>query len=710
MKPLEPRSQPLVLIVDDDPVLRAALGRCLAHAGLRVQQADSAEQGLEYAKRERPDIVLLDVVLPGMDGYEACRHLRGKNAGGRYLPILMLTSLDDADSIDRAYEAGATDFIGKPINWGVLPHRVRYMLRTSDTFAALAENQALLHDTQRIARLGSWSWDFRTDLNAWSDETYSVLGYAKGEVTAGLEALVQRVHPSHREEAAGLVRGLRAGKRAPPETLFRLELPGGQIRHVRLHCDLRMDDNGNVIGALGTLQDVTESKLAEERIHRLAFYDGLTTLPNRRLFMENVAQAINRARRHNRGASVLSLDLDNFKRINDTLGHSAGDRLLEAVAARLREGLRSYDEVAYGEGALGIARLGGDEFSILLNEISQFDDAAKVAGRIVNSFSQSVVIDDNELFVTASVGIALFPSDGEDPETLLKNADAAMYHAKSQGRNNYQFYGRAMNARAAEKLTMEAQLRKALDRDEFEIHLQPKLDLRSNRIAGAEALIRWRHPEHGMVLPADFIPLAEQSGLIVPIGEWVLRAACRQSKAWLRAGFPPMPVAVNISGLHFRHSTLLSTVSRVLSETGLPPGLLELEVTESMLMENMDTTLTTLRGLKGMGLRLSIDDFGTGYSSLAYLKRFPLDTLKVDRSFVKDMPAAADDAAITAAIIAMAHSLKLEVVAEGVETSAQLAFLRTRGCEYAQGYFISRPMPAAQLTGLLEQPQTEKAH
>lgn len=709
MRPREMPSQPLALVVDDDAVVRTVATQALSQAGMRVRQADNAERALELVMKERPDIVLLDVVLPGMSGYEACLRLRA-TAAGRHMPILMLTSLDDVESINRAFEAGATDFISKPINWVILPHRVRYMLRASEAFVALMENQALLHDAQRIARLGSWSWDFRTGVSDWSDETYAVLGYVHGEAVPGMDALIARVHPAHRDAALGLVRALRAGERAS-EVFYRLELPDGQMRHVRLHCDLRVDDDGRVTGAFGTLQDITETKLAEERIHRLAFYDGLTTLPNRRLFMEHVAQALNRARRHNRAASVLSLDLDNFKRINDTLGYSAGDRLLEAVASRLRDGLRGYDEVAYGEEeAPGIARLGGDEFCILLNEINQFDDAAKVAARIVSSFGQALMIGDNELFVTASVGIALFPSDGEDAETLLKNADAAMYHAKSQGRNNYQFYGRAMNARASEKLAMEAQLRKAIDRNEFEIHLQPKLDLRSDRIAGVEALVRWRHPERGIVLPADFIPLAEQSGLIVPIGEWVLQAACQQSKAWQGAGLLQLPVAVNISSLHFRHSTLLSTVAKALAESGLPPPMLELELTESMLMEDMEATLATLRSLKAIGVRLSVDDFGTGYSSLAYLKRFPLDTLKVDRSFVQDMPAAADDAAITSAIIAMAHSLKLEVVAEGVETREQLEFLKMRGCEYAQGYLISRPMSAPQLTPLLEQATAHQMH
>jgi diguanylate cyclase (GGDEF)-like protein/PAS domain S-box-containing protein len=704
MRPSDLPPQPLALVVDDDPVLRMAAAQSLTQAGLRVKEAGSGEQALEALERERPDIVLLDVVMPGIDGYEACRRLRDK-AAGRHVPVLMLTGLDDLESINRAYEAGATDFISKPINWGVLGHRVRYMLRASEAFTSLVESQALLSNAQRIARLGSWSWDFRTGLGTWSDETYAVLGFAPGEVAAEVDAVIGRVHPGEREAVRGLMRSLRAGQRVP-DAVHRLVLSGGEARHVRLLSDLRLDEHGEVVGAFGTVQDITESKRAEERIRHLAYYDGLTQLPNRHLFLENVTQALNQARRHDRVLGVLSMDLDQFKRINDTLGHSTGDRLLKEVAARLREGLRAHDTVAHGEGELGIARLGGDEFCILLNEIGQLHDAAKIARRIVESFTQPVVIDGNELFVTTSIGIALFPVDGEDAETLLKNADAAMYHAKSQGRNNYQFYGRAMNARALEKLAMESLLRKAIERSEFELHFQPKLDLRNGCIAGAEALIRWRHPELGMVPPGDFIPLAEESGLIVAIGEWVLEATCRQSLEWQRAGLPAVPIAVNISSPHFRHSGLLPTVARVLQESGLPARLLEVEVTESMLMADLKATLGTLHRLKDMGLRLSIDDFGTGYSSLAYLKRFPLDALKVDRSFVKDTPGAADDAAITSAIIAMAHSLKLEVVAEGVETRAQLAFLRARGCEYAQGYLISRPVAAPDLARLLAQAES----
>ena len=699
MKPSEPSAQPLALVVDDDPVLRKVASQALARAGLRVRETESGEQALEALAEELPGIVLLDVMMSGMDGYEACRRLR-ETAAGHHVPVLMLTGLDDLDSINRAYEAGATDFISKPINWGVLGHRVRYMLRAAETFKALAESQALLSNAQRIARLGSWSWDFGTGLGSWTEETYAVLGFTPGTVAPVVDTLIGRVHPEERDAVRGLMRGLRAGQRAP-EAVHRLVLPGGETRHMRLHSDLRVDELGRVTGAFGTVQDITESTRAEERIRQLAYYDELTQLPNRHLFLENMAQALNHARRHGRVLAVLYMDLDQFKRVNETLGHSVGDRLLKEVAARLREGLRAHDAVTHGSGEAGVARLGGDEFCILLNEIGQFHDAAKVARRIVDSLVDPVEVDGNELFVTTAIGIALFPADGGDCETLLKNAAVAMHHAKSQGRNGCQFYGRAMNARALEKLAMESQLRKAIDRAEFELHFQPKLDLRSGRLTGAEALIRWHHPELGIVPPNDFIPLAEEAGLIVPIGEWVLETACRQSVAWQRAGLAPLPVAVNVSSPHFRHSGLLRTVARVLEQTGLPPQLLELEVTESMLMDSLESTLGTLHGLKDMGLRLCIDDFGTGYSSLAYLKRFPLDALKVDQSFVKDMPGAADDAAITSAIIAMAHSLKLEVVAEGVETQAQLDFLRARGCEYAQGFLISRPLPAPDLAALL---------
>jgi predicted signal transduction protein with EAL and GGDEF domain len=438
--------------------------------------------------------------------------------------------------------------------------------------------------------------------------------------------------------------------------------------------------------------------------------------------MERLQQSLAHARRYHRQLGVLSLDLDQFKRINDTLGHKAGNELLIAVSGRLSGVVRGSDLVSHEDGAPGsgveavetIARLDGDEFSLLIAELAHYHDAAKVARRLLDELRKPFGVAGQEVFVSASIGLALYPLDGEDGETLIKNAGAAMHFAKDQGRDNYQFYSRAMNATALEKLSLESQLRKALERDELLLHFQPKLSAITGAVAGVEALIRWKHPELGMVPPSQFIPVAEETGLIVAIGDWVLETACRQNQAWQKAGYPPVHVAVNIASPHFRQGGLMDSVARALRETGLGPEWLELEVTESMLMQGVDAqgvdlTLDTLFKLKDMGVRLAIDDFGTGYSSLAYLKRFPLDTLKIDRSFVKDLPRDAEDAAIAKAIIAMAHSLRLAVVAEGVETDQQLAFLRQHGCDLVQGFLFSRPVPAEEFAALLAGPQLKAA-
>ncbi|MBL8533851.1 MAG: EAL domain-containing protein [Betaproteobacteria bacterium] len=696
----ERKTPQVALVVDDDPTIRLIASRTLDAAGLRTIVAMDGESGLDAFDRQRPDIVLMDVMLPGMDGYAAVEKLRSMPFG-RHVPVLMLTGLDDLDSINRAYEAGATDFISKPINWGILGHRVRYILRAAEAFEGLFENQALLASAQRVARLGSWRWDLRTAQTRWSDETYRILGYTPGLVQPSVTALIDRIHPEEREEVRAALASLQDSG-AVRELIHRVVLPGGSVRYVRIHTDVVRGSDGAPLQAFGAIQDITENKAAEERIHQLAYFDRLTQLPNRHRFVENVEAALTHARNSDRLVAVLSMDLDQFKRINDTLGHAVGDRLLTSVADRLRETVRTRDTVLRRNTVEDshLARLGGDEFCVLLTDMSHFEDAAKVAQRIIESLQRPMDVDGRELFTTTSVGISLFPMDGGDADTLVKNADAAMYFAKSQGRNNYQFYGKEMNSRALERLAMESRLRRAVERREFQLHYQPKLDLRSGRIVGVEALIRWQHPELGMVPPAEFIPIAEDSGLIVSIGEWVMREAAEQVRRWQANGLDSFHVAVNIASPHFQQPDFTDHVAAILQETGLAPKYLELEVTESMLMDDRTLNLDTLTRLKKMGLRLSIDDFGTGYSSLAYLKRFPVDTLKVDRSFVKDTPAADDDAAIASAIIAMAHSLRLEVVAEGVETSSQLEFLKAHGCEYVQGYLISRPVPAAEIPAI----------
>jgi diguanylate cyclase (GGDEF)-like protein/PAS domain S-box-containing protein len=435
-----------------------------------------------------------------------------------------------------------------------------------------------------------------------------------------------------------------------------------------------------------------QRKLAEDQLRFVATHDSLTDLPNRSMFNEGLRHALHQGTRYNRGIAVMFIDIDRFKVVNDTLGHSAGDRLLQDCARRLSECLRESDTVA---------RLGGDEFVVMVENFTAPKDAIAVAQKVLTGLARPFFVDGQEFLMSASIGISTFPDDGKDAETLLKNADIAMYRAKDQGRNNYQFYSAQMNKHTFERLAMESSLRRALERNEFLLHYQPKLDLRTGAIAGLEALVRWQHPDWGMVSPAQFIPLAEESGLIVQIGEWVLRTACEQNKRWRDQGIPPMRVAVNLSARQFTQKTLLSDVARIIAQTGLTPDCLELEITESLVMHNPEGAAETLHKLKDMGISLAIDDFGTGYSSLAYLKRFPIDCVKIDRSFIKDIPAEADDMAITKGIIALGHSLRLKVVAEGVETVEQQDFLRSNDCDEMQGFLFSKPLPAEEVTTLL---------
>jgi diguanylate cyclase (GGDEF)-like protein/PAS domain S-box-containing protein len=433
----------------------------------------------------------------------------------------------------------------------------------------------------------------------------------------------------------------------------------------------------------GTVIDISERKRAEEQVKHLAFHDPLTNLPNRLLFNDRLTLAVAQAHRHSQRLAVLFLDLDRFKVINDSLGHSVGDELLRQVAERIQEHVREGDTVA---------RLGGDEFTLLVPGITAEEDAAKIARKICEAIHDPFWIDGRELFVTTSVGVSVYPSDGHDAETLVRNADSAMYRAKEQGRDNYQLYTPAMNAKAVERLSLESRLRQAIANDELELHFQPFIDLRTAELLGAEALVRWRHPELGLIPPMDFIPIAELSGLIVPIGEWVLRTACAEARKWHEKGFPKLTVSVNLSSRQFQQADLVSQVTHALDETGLDPDKLDLEITESNAMQNAEHSINTLWGLKKQGVRISMDDFGTGYSSLNYLKRFPIDRIKLDQSFVRDLPSDKDDAAIAMAVIAMGRSLELVVIAEGVETEEQLAFLKGHQCDQLQGYLLSRPL------------------
>ena len=467
----------------------------------------------------------------------------------------------------------------------------------------------------------------------------------------------------------------------------------GEIFPEWLTINVIRDDDGAITQYAAVFSDISERKRTEERIKNLAYFDVLTALPNRRLFTDRLQMAIAHAHRHGSQLAIMFLDLDLFKRINDSLGHGVGDQVLCEVATRLVHCVREGDTVA---------RLGGDEFVVLLPELDHLEDVAKLADRVICQVKQPLKVDEQELYVTASVGIAIYPEDGLTDETLIKNADTAVYRAKDLGRNSYQLYTPAMNARSFEHLAMEAALRHALERHEFVLVYQGKIDLLSRRMSGVEALLRWRHPEMGLVSPAEFIPLAENMGLISEIGAWVLRTACRQCQSWQQLGLPKVRMAVNVSTLQFREGDIVELVRRSLAESGLAPQYLELEITESVLMQRVEENALVLQQLRAMGVHISIDDFGTGYSSLSYLKRIPIDALKIDRSFVKDITEDGDGATIVSTIIDLAHNLKLRAVAEGVETQEQAQFLRARGCDEIQGFLVSRPVSAEDLISLFD--------
>ncbi|MDA8242003.1 MAG: EAL domain-containing protein [Nitrospiraceae bacterium] len=472
-----------------------------------------------------------------------------------------------------------------------------------------------------------------------------------------------------------------------------------------LSLALIFDTKGKAEAVIGTLRDITERKKTEKQIHMMAYYDPLTGLPNRIFFAELLKRKLEHAKRNNLILSIFFVDLDDFKRINDTLGHDVGDQLLQAVAKRLLKTMRGSDYVARSyakETTEVVSRQGGDEFIILLHNLAQAQNAGNTAHRLLKELSEPYELSGREVFITASIGISLYPDDGDNAKNLLKNADTAMYQAKKEGKNNYRFYSRQMNMASLELLTLGNDLHRALERNEFVLYYQPKVVFLTRNITGVEALIRWRHADRGLISPAQFVPLAEANGLIIPIGEFVLRTACLQNRIWQEAGFTSIRVAVNLSGRQFDQKDLIKMIHKVLNDTRLSPELLELEITESIVMRNPEEAILTLQALKEMGIKIAIDDFGTGFSSLNYLKRLPLDFVKIDKSFVENVSASSSDAAIVKAIIAMAHSLNLEVIAEGVETEQQLAFLHEHGCDAMQGFLLCHPLPAEDFSKILD--------
>ena len=702
-------AQPKVLLVDDDEVNLLLTSIALRERGFHITEATSGEQAMRTLTEWLPDVVVLDALMPGLDGFETCRQLRHL-PGFESLPVLMLTGLDDDASITRAYEAGATDFFVKSTQWSLLAGRLRYLLRSARTRQELERNKARLARAQDLARMGSFDWKRGDGGPKFSAEGLRVFGRGPDEQLPFRTLL--RMLPE--DELNGLLTVLHevikhSSVLARDVTVTLLD---GRRRIVHVEAEPEFAEHGNLIGYTGIVQDVTDRRVAEDKIKHLANFDGLTGLPNRRQLIWRTERALEHARRLGHQVALLLIDLDRFKVINDTLGHSAGDELLMEVSRRLRSCVRHSDQVMESSlEAMGsrshrtleaVGRLGGDDFVALLPEVADERDAERVAKRILDLMREPIFVGGQECFVTASVGIALYPRDGATMADVLRNADVAMYAVKSGGRNSATLYSPMLAGKGREKLELETDLHKALERDELVLHYQPKIDVRSARMIGAEALMRWRRGGQ-LVPPGDFIPLAEETGLINPFSEWAIREAARQARLWQESFGFAESIAVNLPSRLFERTDLVEHIHNAVNAFGVPHHSIQLEITETGLMKELQSVIPALHRLNEIGVEISIDDFGTGYSSLAYLTTLPISELKIDRSFVRDLGLTPASKAIVMAIISLARALGLRVVAEGVESLRQMEALHKEGCWLMQGYLFSRPQPAEDIEAWLLQ-------
>jgi diguanylate cyclase (GGDEF)-like protein len=681
------KSRERVLLVDDDQGLRLTTGEVLKGAGFIVDEAASGEEALEHFEQQVPDLVLLDATMPGLDGYQVCQHLK-RCSEYRFVPVVMVIPGKDMDAVNLAFASGADTVATKPLDYTSLVQRLCFRLSAAQETRILSENKERLASAQRIARLGCWRWDARTDELSLSDEILTMLNSNPESGFRKLADFLERIHPEDKEFIHDSITAVLDGVPQQPAD-FRLRTDDN--KEIIVHQEIQFAPDSSKI-VLGIIQDITQQHTAEQRIRQLAYFDELTGIPSRAYFYQHVGSLIKGALRQGEKFSLLYLDLDGFKDVNESLGHDAGDVLLKVIAGRLQHVLRDSDFVA---------RLSGDEFCILVDNIEDQYDAADVAQRCLEEINRPVKLVQQKLHPRCSIGIAHFPEDGRDLHALLKAADSAMYAAKEEGKHRYAFYQPALTSLAETRLQMEHDLRLALERDELELHYQPQIELQSGRMIGVEALMRWHHPAKGMIFPNDFIPVAERIGLIIDLGEWLLRTACAQAVAWREMGVPQLQMAVNISPTHFKEQSLATTIIDVLAETGCEASALELEITESV-MQTTGDNIDIYNHLRSIGIKIAIDDFGTGYSSLSSLKYLPIDCLKVDRMFVTDMLKDEDSSFLLGAIVNVGHALGLEVIAEGVETREQADALSDLGCEIVQGYVFSRPVTADRIPELAE--------
>jgi diguanylate cyclase (GGDEF)-like protein/PAS domain S-box-containing protein len=690
-----------ILIVDDEPQNRKLLEALLQPEGYATRTAGTGEEALAAVTQAPPDLILLDVMMPGMDGYQVAKTLKGDPLTSN-IPIIMVTAQTDRSALLDGLDAGAEEFLTKPVNRAELWLRVRNLLRLKELRDLVDHQNEVLEKTvlARTAKLQR----FRTAMDATGDSIFLVdiptskfievnatatrmFGYSRQEFL-GLGTLV--LEATTQIELERLRDAIVGGPVSESLTEAKIRRRDGWHLPVEIHRQAQTSDDDSI--AVGVVRDITEREEAHLRLYQMAHHDALTGLPNRTLFYETLTKTLAQAKQSDWGVALLYIDLDHFKNVNDTHGHAMGDTLLGQVSERLLRCVRLRDTVG---------RLGGDEFAIILILGERHEGAKVVADKIQAALAEPFTLGSYEVTVSASIGITSYPEDATDPELLIKYADTAMYRAKQQGRDTQCTFTPQMNVELLMQLSLEAALHKAIDREQFVIYYQPKVELESGRISGLEALLRWERPGHGLVSPKYFIPVLEETGLIVPVGSWVISAVCQQIKKWTLSGIGPTQVSVNVSGRQFVDHDLDEDVGRALLESGIDAPLLELELTESSLMQNTEATISALRALKRRGIELSIDDFGTGYSSLAYLQRFPIDKVKIDIAFVRNITGNTSEATIAQTIIQMAHSLKMKAIAEGVETPGQLAYLRHHGCDEMQGYYFSHPLSLKEIEKLL---------
>ncbi|MDH5472368.1 MAG: EAL domain-containing protein [Gammaproteobacteria bacterium] len=683
------RHTPLILVVDDDSVMRMLLNKALTTEGYDVIEANNGVTGAELFKECHPDLVLLDILMPLMNGFDACSLMREYDPQN-ITPIIILTGNDDVDSIDKAFTHGATDFVTKPINWELFVQRIRYVLHAKNMDVALRESQYKIQHALKVAKLGYWDLDFSNDRIHMPDDVRQMLSL-EGRPFMDADEFFELVNQEDKDKVQyAFNQAINSASGFSVE--YRIKGHDGKERYVFQQCDVVRDHNNQAKFLLGTIQDITALKRAEEMILHQVFHDNLTNLPNQALFKERLSHALKVSEHRNNRNAVIKLDIDRFKVINESLSHDAGDMLLVQMAGLLSHLVQDSDTVS---------RVAADEFAILLEAIKSQDEVNQMIQLIRSTMAEKIFdLNGEHVHISLSIGVAISPDDAIKADNLVQCANKAMRKAKSQGGNQECFYSIDMDKRAHDRLAMERDLRTALIKDELEIFYQPQVDVNNRKIVSVEALVRWNHPQHGLISPIRFIPLAEETGLIRELGKWVLNQAIAQAGQWHQQGYL-LRVGINLSAKQFVQDDLVESVASILDRHKFPASYVDLEITERIAMLDANSSITQMHQLKKLGVNISMDDFGTGYSSLSYLSEFPLNVLKIDQSFVRGITGKEGEGAIAGAVIAMSKSMGLEVIAEGVENEIQFDFLKQHGCDYVQGYLISRPLKATDVEEML---------